>query len=96
MQCEFERLEARPQALEWIFSTACGLPFRPSLDNLAAGEGSADPMRFARAIAAQARTLCEQGLPPRAARFHAALAAHAGCDPALRAEAFRAERLHGD
>ena len=32
-QRAFEQVEARPQALEWIFSIAAGLPFRVSVDN---------------------------------------------------------------
>ncbi|MBT3428736.1 MAG: hypothetical protein HOL98_13375 [Gammaproteobacteria bacterium] len=31
-QLAFEQVEARPQALEWIFSIAAGLPFRVSVD----------------------------------------------------------------
>ena len=32
-QLQFETLEIRPQALEWIFSQAAGIRFRVSLDN---------------------------------------------------------------
>ena len=32
-QLQFESLEIRPQALEWIFSEAAGIRFRVSLDN---------------------------------------------------------------
>jgi hypothetical protein len=32
-QQDFELVETRPQALEWIFSKAAGLPFRVSVDN---------------------------------------------------------------
>ena len=35
-QEEFERAETRPQAVEWIFSDACGFPFHLSADNLSA------------------------------------------------------------
>lgn len=70
-QRAFERVEARPQALESIFSEACGFPFHLSADNLAAGSG---PSRsFARAVAAERAALLEGGLPPRAERFRAAL-----------------------
>ena len=72
-QHEFERLETRPQALEWIFSEACGLRFRPSIDNL--GCAAADATAFVQAIAQQAQRLHVQGLPPRAERFRAVLAA---------------------
>ena len=34
-QANFESVEARPQALEWIFAQAAGLPFRVSADNFA-------------------------------------------------------------
>ena len=32
-QLAFERHEAKPQALEWIFSQGAGIPFRLSVDN---------------------------------------------------------------
>ena len=37
-QREFERVESRPQALEWFFAMAAGLPFRVSIDNLSGGD----------------------------------------------------------
>lgn len=72
-QAAFERVEARPQALEWLFASACRAPFRVSVDNL--GGASADIDGFRRNIVAAARDYCERGLPPRAARLYAALAA---------------------
>ena len=72
-QAEFERVEARPQALEWLFSEACGLVFRPSIDNL--NGAVIDSTGFVHAIAAAARDYCEWGLPARARVFHAALCA---------------------
>ena len=77
-QHEFERVEARPQALEWMFHQACGLRFRPSADNLALPD--ADPANFEAAIVREAQRFCLRGLPPRAARFHAALARASGRD----------------
>jgi elongation factor P hydroxylase len=75
-QAQFESLEPRPQALEWIFSKACGLPFRPSIDNL---DGSpADAAGFARAIQSEVHRRCREGLPERARGFHAALAQRSG------------------
>jgi elongation factor P hydroxylase len=75
-QAQFESLEPRPQALEWIFSQACGLPFRPSIDNL---DGApADAAGFARAIQSEVHRRCREGLPERARRFHAALAQRSG------------------
>lgn len=70
-QKEFERVEVRPQALEWIFSVAAGQPFRVSADNLAQGLG---PSRaFKQAICEQAQVFCREGLPPRPAMFVKAL-----------------------
>jgi hypothetical protein len=81
-QRAFERIEARPQALEWILSEACGLAFRPSIDNLSGAAG--DTEAFAQAIADAADVLLREGLPPRAARLHAALLQRCGTrfDPA--------------
>lgn len=69
-QVEFEKVEVKPQALEWIFSVACGIRFRVSADNLASGLGAS--LGFKAAIADQARIYCEC-LPERPARFVAAL-----------------------
>lgn len=66
-QCAFERVEARPQALEWIFADAVGHPFRPSLDNLAARP--ADYRRFDREIWTHKQELLRAGLPVRAVIF---------------------------
>ena len=33
-QIEFEHVEVKPQALEWLFSLQCGVAFRMSVDNL--------------------------------------------------------------
>ena len=71
-QRRFEAVEARPQALEWHFALAAGLPFRVSIDNLDGDPG--DCQRFTAAVASEARHLCERGLPARAERFRNALA----------------------
>ncbi len=90
-QREFERLEARPQALEWLLNEACGMRFRPSIDNLDGASG--DLRAFAAAIAREAAAWCANGLPPRAARLHAALAARFGGRATLRPEDHDARRL---
>ncbi len=70
-QAEFERAEARPQAIEWIFSDACGFPFHLSADNLAAAQG---PTRgFEESVRRVKAELLAGGLPERAARFADAL-----------------------
>ena len=72
-QLAFEQVEARPQALEWILSEACGHAFHLSADNL---EGGAGPSaRFAAAVEREKSRLEHDGLPPRAARFVRALRA---------------------
>lgn len=72
----FERVEVKPQALEWIFARACGLRFRVSADNLAGGLGPGDD--FKRAIWQQAQRYCERGVNDRARRFALALAREFG------------------
>ncbi|WP_439651348.1 elongation factor P hydroxylase [Microbulbifer guangxiensis] len=72
----FERVEVKPQALEWIFSRACGLRFRVSADNLAQGLGPSDAFRTA--IFEQVRDYCRRGLPDRAGQFATALASEFG------------------
>ena len=73
-QRAFEAVEYRPQALEWHFSQACGFRFRVSLDNLEGGdEAVGDPRAFRARVWQQARRWQASGLPPRAARFVAAL-----------------------
>ncbi len=74
-QAEFERVEVAPQALEWVFSEACGAPFVPSADNVEAGLGASES--FVRALAAR-KTALEGGLlRGRALRFRDALARRA-------------------
>ena len=71
-QVQFEQVEIKPQALEWIFSVAAGLRFRVSADNLAQGIGASSA--FKRAVTQQAQNYCQQGLPTRAAQWVASLA----------------------
>lgn len=75
-QAAFMRVEVKPQALEWIFSKACGVSFRPSLDNLN-GE-TADTQQFFDAVAKQAEDYCISGMPKRAALWAASCAAAFG------------------
>jgi len=73
-QRDFEAVEARPQALEWLFAQGCGLPFRLSLDNLDGDLAAADRERFAAAVVAQACAWQARGPGGRAGRFLEALA----------------------
>ena len=81
-QVAFERVEVKPQAIEWLFTLACGRRFHPSADNLAAG--GVDDSRFRRALQAQVVAYCEHGLPPRAQDFRTALCACYGVSTVLR------------
>ncbi len=73
-QYDFEAVEVAPQALELLFSRACGLRFHVSVDNLG-GEVEVDREAFrARVEARAARYECE-GLPRRAAAFRTVLVA---------------------
>lgn len=62
-QLDFERLEARTQALEWLLHLACGQKFRPSADNLSLPDYDLRP--FARRIEQQAAQMLNGHLPPR-------------------------------
>ncbi len=73
-QAAFQAVEIRPQALEWCFSQACGYPFRVSLDNLEGDDAArASEQAFLAAVIAEGQGLKASALPPRAARFFAAL-----------------------
>lgn len=68
-QALFEQVEIKPQAIEWMFSTAFGRPFRVSLDNLT-GEGG-DGQIFKDHVYAQVQKFFsgESQLPRDAKRF---------------------------
>ena len=70
-QRQFEQVEVKPQALEWIFSVACGQKFSISSDNLMASEadGIAN-QKFKYAVLEQAVKWCHSArLPLRAKQF---------------------------
>lgn len=69
----FEAAEVKPQALEWMFSVACGQSFQFSVDNLGNGQ-SAPSDSFVASVVKQARQWCEaSALPSRAELMLAAL-----------------------
>lgn len=73
-QAQFEKVERKPQALEWLFSRCAGVPFQVSVDNL--GGIEVDRAAFTRAVHSQLCDYLANGLPPRAERFAKALAQH--------------------
>ncbi len=67
----FESVEARPQALEWLFSVAAGRQFQVSIDNL--NGDPVDPFPFQLVVWQVVQRYLANGLPPRAAIFWRAL-----------------------
>ena len=71
-QREFERVEVKPQALEWVFSIACNHTFSISLDNLNSKKSvdHRDYRLFEQAIISQCHDWCNKGcVPHRAEQF---------------------------
>lgn len=90
-QAAFEQVEVKPQALEWLFSEACGAPFCVSADNLNERLGAS--LGFRSAIVEQALQYCHGDLPARPQRFLCALAEYYGVTDPLNRERYSLERL---
>ncbi|QEH17891.1 elongation factor P hydroxylase [Histophilus somni] len=71
-QREFERVEVKPQALEWILATAAGFRYFASSDNLNGNPGDTQPFKLA--VYEQVKTYAQKGLPKRAETLRKALA----------------------
>lgn len=80
-QRDFEVVEVKPQALEWVLSKSCGHRFRISADNL--GGEATDPQAFKRAVYKQVADYCRQGLPARAETLRQALVGYYGVHSTL-------------
>lgn len=74
-QDEFEKVEIKPQAVEWILAASCGYRFQVSCDNL---NGNCEPDRvgFTKKVRQQVLMYLEQGIPPRARLLSDVLRAH--------------------
>ena len=73
-QKTFEKVEIKPQAIEWAFSVAANLKFNVSADNL---NGSpVDTVAFKKKVHEQVRVYLNEGFPQRAQQFIEALAQH--------------------
>lgn len=84
-QRRFEAAEVAPQALELLFSRACGLRFHVSVDNLG-GNVEVDREAFSARVEERAARYEREGLPLRASAFRAALLAfYAEGEPLSRA-----------
>ena len=70
-QALFQKVEIKPQAIEWILSVACGYRFQVSIDNL--NGQSSDTNAFKESVYQQVLVYCQKGLPKRAELFRRAL-----------------------
>lgn len=72
-QALFQRVEVKPQAIEWLLTWACKRTFRVSVDNLNADisseEVATQTHQFKQAVYEQVRIYIGQGLPARAQVF---------------------------
>jgi len=64
VQAEFEKVEIRPQAYEWILSLSAGFPFTVSCDNLN-GDFEPDRLAFMHKVHTEVGKIFEQGMPLR-------------------------------
>lgn len=84
-QSQFEDVEVKPQAFDWLFCVAAGYPFNVSCDNLE-GDFEPDRIAFQRRVHA-GDDLSGAGDPERPARFIQALQEYYQTPP-LTAEQF--------
>lgn len=90
-QADFEKVEVKPQALEWIFSIACNRAFSVSVDNLS-GELT-DNKYFKHAVYQQVCDYIANGLPSRAERLITSLSCYFQTGNVLQRELFSLDKL---
>jgi len=90
-QQAFEKVEVRPQAIEWLLSVASGRRFLVSADNLEAGLGASDA--FKQDIYRQVLSFIDDGVSERCLRLIRALEAESGVCNALSCERYDLEDL---
>ncbi|RTE64283.1 elongation factor P hydroxylase [Amphritea opalescens] len=78
-QAEFEKVEIKPQALEWLLSEAAGHKFHFSADNLGANMGASDS--FKASVQQQVLQYLTEGIPERPAQLIQALQQYYGTPP---------------
>ncbi|GLT17378.1 hypothetical protein GCM10007938_11550 [Vibrio zhanjiangensis] len=71
-QAEFEKVEIRPQAYEWILSMSAGFPFTVSCDNLN-GEFEPDRLAFMNKVHQEVGRIFVSGFPLRVSLLSDAL-----------------------
>lgn len=84
-QAEFEKVEVKPQAIEWAFSVAANKSFRVSTDNL--NGAPVDQVGFQQKVQKQVLAYLQHGFPARAQIFIQQLQAFYGTQ-SLTAEHF--------
>lgn len=90
-QRDFEKVEVKPQALEWILATAAGFRYFASADNLNGNPGDTQP--FKQAVYEQVKTYAEKGLPKRAETLCHALAIFYGTEDRIDLSKFDVARI---
>lgn len=90
-QREFEKVEVKPQAIEWVLATAADFRYFASADNLNGNPG--DPTAFKRAVYAQVRKYAENGLPERAEKLRHALSRFYGTEDYINLAKFDLSRI---
>ena len=90
-QAQFEHVEVKPQALEYLFSSACKIPFQVSCDNLNGCE--VDRFAFHAQVEAQVALYLKHGLPRRAAEFLQVCIHHYQQPIYFKNQVFKAESL---
>lgn len=90
-QREFEQVEVKPQALEWILAAAANFRYFASSDNLTGNPGDTEP--FKQAVYMQVKSYIERGLPKRAAILRQALIEFYGTEDNLDIKQFDVNRI---
>lgn len=80
VQAEFEKVEIKPQAVEWILAASCGFRFQVSCDNLS-GDCEPDREGFTNKVREQVLAYLQEGMPARAKTLSEALRSHYGIEP---------------
>lgn len=90
-QREFEKVEVKPQAIEWILADAAGFRYFASSDNLSGKPGDTQP--FKNNVYQQVLHYIKHGLPERAEKLRQALAVFYGTPLQLSSKRFDVTRI---
>ncbi len=90
-QREFEKVEVKPQAIEWILAVAAGFRYFASADNLNGNPG--DNSAFKQAVYEQVKQYAEQGLSERAEKLRHAISQFYQTPDYIDLERFHLEKI---